>query len=351
MLLPSPITHHPFFMTTFSANFFDGKTSKAYPVQVSFDGDTFTVEGEDITHEVKAHTVGILPPLGNTRRVLMLATGERLETSDFETIATIEAKMQLNKGMTFINNIEKRWQWVLMSVAGLVIFVWAFIKFGLPFIATQAAFMTPISVAELISNQTLKIIDDQLLEPSQLPSEHQDELTKAFANITSQIGGDYPYRLEFRTGADLGANAFALPSGTIVLTDELVELSKDDLEIIGVLAHEVGHVKHRHGLRGLYQSTGIYLLVSTLLGDVTSVTSVAASLPAVLIDAGYSRDFEREADEEAGEYLLQTVDSTQALQDVLSRLSAEHGGDGLSFLASHPGTNERIEHLEMLEAR
>lgn len=334
---------------TFNANFFDGKTSKAWPVQVSFDGDTFVIKGEGVEHEVKAHTVGILPPLGNTRRVLMLATGERLESTDFEAIATIEAKMQRNQGMTFVNKIERRWQWVLTSVAGLVVFVWAFVKFGLPFIATQAAFMTPISVAELISNQTLNLIDDRLLEPTRLSSERQDELTRAFAAVTKAIGGDYPYKLEFRAGADIGANAFALPSGTIVITDELIELSKDDLEIIGVLAHEVGHVKHRHGLRSLYQSTGIYLLVSTLLGDVTSVSSVAASLPAVLIDAGYSRDFEREADEEAGEYLLQMTGSTQALQDMLSRLRDEHGGDALSFLSSHPGTKERLENLERLE--
>jgi Zn-dependent protease with chaperone function len=336
------------FMTTFNANFFDGKTSKAWPVQVSFDGDTFVLKGEGVEHEVKAHTVGILPPLGNTRRVLMLATGERLETDDLETIATLETKMQRNGGMTFVNKIERRWQWVLTSVAGLVVFVWAFVKFGIPFIATQAALMTPLSVAEFISNQTLKVIDSQMLEPSQLSSERKDELSKAFTEITDEMGGNYPYRLEFRSGVDIGANAFALPSGTVIVTDELVELSENDLEIIGVLAHEVGHVKHRHGLRSLYQSTGLVLLASALLGDITSITSVAGSLPAVLIDAGYSRDFEREADEEAGEYLLQTVDSTQALQDMLSRLSEEHG-DGLSFLASHPGTQERIENLERLE--
>lgn len=334
---------------TFSANFFDGKTSKAHPVQVSFDGDTFAIRGEGVDQEVKAHTVGIVPPLGNTRRVLTLTTGERLETHDLEIIASIEVKTQRNQGMTFVNKIEKRWQWVLTSVVGMIVFVWAFIKFGIPFLATQAAFMTPVSVAELISNQTLKIIDERILEPSRLSTSRQTELTSAFEKITKAIGEDYPYRLEFRAGADIGANAFALPSGTIIITDELIELSEDDLEIIGVLAHEVGHVKHRHGLRSLYQSTGIFLLASTLLGDITSITSVAGSLPAVLIDAGYSRDFERESDLEAGKYLLQITGSTEALQDMLSRLSDEHNDGALSFLASHPGTQERIENLENLD--
>jgi Zn-dependent protease with chaperone function len=254
-------------MFTFNANFFDGKTSKAHAVEVSFDGDVFTIIGENLVYEVKEHDMGILPPLGDTRRVLTLATGERLETNDLEIIASLEAKTQRNQGMTFVNKIEKRWQWVLTSVAGMVVFIWAFVKFGIPFIATQAAFMTPLSVAELISNQTLKLIDSQILEPSQLPALRQEELTSEFEKITASIGGDYPYRLEFRNGADIGANAFALPDGTIIMTDELVELSEDDLEIIGVLAHEVGHVKHRHGLRSLYQSTGLFLLASTLLGE------------------------------------------------------------------------------------
>ncbi len=50
-------------------------------------------------------------------------------------------------------------------------------------------------------------------------------------------------------GRAVGANAFALPSGIVVMTDELVELAKTDDELVAVLAHEIGHVRGRHALR------------------------------------------------------------------------------------------------------
>jgi Zn-dependent protease with chaperone function len=335
----------------FQAHYFDGKTSKAHPVQVVYDGSSLVIQGEAISHDIQIHHVGILPVLGATRRVLNLPTGERLETTDFAAVETIEKRDHRNQGMTFVNKIEGRWRWVLGSVAVVVLFIFGFIRFGLPLIAKEAAFMTPIKVTELMSDHTLSILDKQFVKPTKLSKQRQDELSKAFDEVVKDIGGDYPYRLEFRYGDNLGANAFALPSGIIVMTDELVDLAKNDVELIGIMAHEIGHVKHHHSLRSLYQSTGIYLLISTVLGDVTSVTSVAASLPAILIDSGYSRDFEREADHEAGLYLLKEENSTQALQNILSRLGQEHGGNSPSFLSSHPGTEERVKNLESMEAR
>ena len=49
------------------------------------------------------------------------------------------------------------------------------------------------------------------------------------------------------------ANAFALPGGTVVMTDAIVQAAADkgisDDALVGVLAHEIGHVVHRHGMR------------------------------------------------------------------------------------------------------
>jgi Zn-dependent protease with chaperone function len=335
----------------FEAFYFDGKTSKAHPVVAIYDGSSLTITGENISHDVQIHHVGILPALGHTRRVLSLPTGERLETSDLSVVEHIEQQHQRNRSMNFVNKIEQHWRWVMGSLVVVVLFLVGFVRFGLPLLAHVAASLTPIQITEVMSSQTLAIFDKQFLSPTQLPQERQKQFTQAFEEIIKDIGGNYPYRIEFRQGETLGANAFALPSGIIVMTDELVELSQNDSEIIGVLAHEVGHVKHRHTLRNLYQSTGIYLLMATALGDVTSATSIATSLPAILIESGYSRDFEREADHEAGLYLIQEEDSTKALQDILTRLSQEHAGGMPSFLASHPGTDERVKNLEKLESR
>ncbi len=61
--------------------------------------------------------------------------------------------------------------------------------------------------------------------------------------------------VEFRASPIIGANAFALPGGIVIVTDQLMQLAEHDDEILAVLAHEIGHVKHRHVLRGLPQDS------------------------------------------------------------------------------------------------
>jgi hypothetical protein len=84
----------------------------------------------------------------------------------------------------------------------------------------------------------------------------------------------------------MGANAFALPGGTVVVTDQLLELSPDDAALAGVLAHEIGHVEHRHLMRQLISGTVVGVVATLLAGD---TSSVMVALPAVLADLSYSR--------------------------------------------------------------
>src|SRR2546430_17108618 len=88
--------------------------------------------------------------------------------------------------------------------------------------------------------------------------------------------------LEFRQSF-IGANAFALPSGIIVETDDLVRLSRSDGEVLGVLAHELGHVKHRHTMRRLLEGSATALFISGVPGVVASTPSLAAAAPAALL--------------------------------------------------------------------
>jgi predicted Zn-dependent protease len=114
-----------------------------------------------------------------------------------------------------------------------------------------------------------------------------------------------------------------------------------------VLAHELGHVHERHALRGVIQSSVVGVLVAVWLGD---VSSLATALPAAVLDARYSRDFEREADAYAAELLRANGADALAFAEFLARLEVAHGGGGpapalLAYLASHPATAERIRRL------
>jgi Zn-dependent protease with chaperone function len=128
------------------------------------------------------------------------------------------------------------------------------------------------------------------------------------------------------------------------MTDELVELAESDAELMAVLAHEVGHLYGRHSLRILLQNSVSALFIAGLTGDVSNITALSAAIPTVLMQAKYSRDFERDADSFAFDYLEFRGVSTDALSDLLLRLEdseSEGGSDLAAWLSSHPPSEDR----------
>jgi predicted Zn-dependent protease len=151
-------------------------------------------------------------------------------------------------------------------------------------------------------------------------------------------------RLEFRHSELLGPNAFALPGGVVVMTDQLVELAGSEEEILAVLAHEIGHVEERHSLRQVLQSSGIALLAATVTADAATVSTAVAGLPVILAQTSYSRGFETVADEFAFDLLRRNSISPAVFADFMERLGADSQlNEDLSFLSTHPVTSDRIE--------
>jgi len=301
--------------------------------------------------DVRFRDCVITPPLGKARRSIFLPSGARCETDNLEAIAALEGRRGENFGMRAVHYLEGHWKAVACCIAGIVLCIWAFIAYGIPFLAEKAAYSIPSSLTEEVSLKTLKVLDQKFLELSELSQEKVVRLEETFQKLHNEINADFSYRLELRKSSQLRANAFALPSGLIVITDELVELAKDDRELVGVLVHEMAHVEKRHGLRSVFQNSGVFLLVAAVVGDVASITSVAASLPTILAESGYSRKFEREADEAAGLYLIRKGWTTKPYQDILLRLSENMlRYPGQSLLSSHPEAEDRVKHLQALES-
>jgi Zn-dependent protease with chaperone function len=178
-------------------------------------------------------------------------------------------------------------------------------------------------------------MDRLFFSPSELNEPRQRELHAIFSDIHAIFSDiaeastdDHEFKLIFRKSPRIGANAFALPSGIVVVTDELVTLARNDNEIIAVLAHEIGHVVHRHALRRLLQDSTVVLVIAAVTGDIASITSLAATIPVVLVEAKYSRDFEREADDYSLQYLRTNDISPRHFADILQRM--EQSAPGVS---------------------
>jgi len=126
--------------------------------------------------------------------------------------------------------------------------------------------------------------------------------------------------LQFR---DTAPNALALPGGTIVVTDGLVKLFRADERLLAaVIAHELGHVHHRHSLRHLLEGSASALIVGALVGDVSGVSTLTVNAPILLSTLHYTRESEREADQYAFDLLRRDGRSPKDFADAMRRFEA-----------------------------
>ena len=334
----------------FQAFYFDGKTSTPQPVEVFWDTVALTARAEgSLVLSVPLASCVIAPPLGRSRRSIRLPDGGLLETDDAEAVSRLERLTGENRGMRLIHYFESRWKAVTCCVACLLFCFWIFISYGIPFIAKQVASSIPVASMEQVSRDGLKIMDNRFFGPSGLSPQEARKVERIFAMVKRDVGAGYDFRLLMRKGKAIGANAFALPSGVIVVSDELIRKASDERELAGVLAHEMYHVKGRHAVRQILQSAGVFFMISVMTGDIATVSSTAASIPMLLVQTGYSREFEKEADREAALYSIRKGWGIGPYIEMLGKLyKGENQSVSLPFLSTHPTLAERVKHIKEL---
>ena len=334
-------------MSEVRAVYFDGKSSEGRRVTLALDAQgaqpTLRVRGAGIDLAWPLAEVRASDRIGSSQRHLHFPDGSQCETGDNDGVDRMFAG-RAPAAARLLQRWESRMRYALAALAITVAAGWAAIVWGIPALAKQVAFALPPATETLIGRDALAALDRFVLAPSRLPPERQAALRKLFAGMDAENGGAGAYRLEFRAGGRAGANALALPAGIIVLTDEMAALAKDDREIEAVLAHEIGHLRQRHILRHVLQDSATALLVAVTIGDVMSLTSLAAAAPTLLLQAKFSRDFEREADDYALEYLARRGIPLETFSAILQRMEEKRPGgkDAPDYLSSHPATRERI---------
>src|SRR5712671_266193 len=240
-------------MTEFDAVYYDGRTSARHPVRVRWTGASLHVSGPQVNLELPLESVSVDAPLAGSSRALQLPDGAQLRTDDHAAVESLFARQPLlaRKHLLegWVHDLERRWPHALAGIAFVAVFAWWAVVDGLPLTARFAAGFVPPRAEAKLGEQTLAFFEERLCKPSALSVARQEALQARFAVLNSGLADGYAYRLLLRDCGAVGANAFALPGGTIVMTDALVKLAKTDEQIVAVLAHEVGHVRHRHGLR------------------------------------------------------------------------------------------------------
>jgi Peptidase family M48 len=139
-------------------------------------------------------------------------------------------------------------------------------------------------------------------------------------------------------------NAYALPGGRFFLLSGLLEKARDPDEIAGVLAHELGHLKHRDNVRELIHNGGSSFLIGLLFGDVTGA-GAALFASRTLVSASYSREAEHDADSFAIEVMHKLGRPTRPMGELMFRVTGKEGDKRPSILASHPLSEDRLARM------
>ncbi len=147
------------------------------------------------------------------------------------------------------------------------------------------------------------------------------------------------------------ANAFALPDGSIIVTDGLIDMAEHPDELAGVIAHEIAHVERNHVLKNVINRIGAGIFFDVVFGG-AGVGQALAVASVSLAGLRYTRGYEQEADARGLDFLDAAQIDPGGLARMFDRLretyegeseDGERGGALPALLSTHPDSAERAE--------
>ncbi len=317
----------------FSGLFYNGNSSKDFEATLEKVNDEFTIKAGSAEFRYSVASSKLIAPVGKFPAKVVFCDGATFVVHNDWQLLAKEMNWQ-----PWIHLLENSWRWAgLASVGFLVILAFCYFVV-IPTTSTFLANLTPATWVEKISLSARKWFDET---ESAIVLEKAKQEKLNWATVKLQQIAPAGKSIKVISGSAFGPNAFALPDGSIYITDELVDILTAE-EIFAVLLHEMGHVKHRHGLALLIKSSFVSLVFFTIFG------ADWMNLPVILFSASYSREAEKESDLFAKTTLEEHGFQGDLLASALQKIS-DHKPDSsqwLRFLQSHPLTEERILYLK-----
>lgn len=329
---------------------FDGRSAAATQVRVTIAGGVLTVTTPEdaVLSEQGLALLTVTEAFATAPRQIGLPGGGVVEVADGPALTAALAAAGRRPGL--VDRLEARWRAALAAVVACVCVIVAAYLYGLPAAAGWIARRLPASAEQRLGDGVLELLDGRLLRRTAL-SEEEQRAAQERVDEAARFGAPaVKYRLLFRSaGFGPSMNAFALPGGTVVLLDGLVRGTGSDDRLVAIVGHELGHVARRHSAQALLKSAGVGAAASLLWGD---FSGQAAAIPAALAMFDYSRDAEREADDDAVRFLRAAGRSAVPMVEALCLLQCVEREASLDamprLLSTHPKLAERIEHVRDL---
>lgn len=139
-------------------------------------------------------------------------------------------------------------------------------------------------------------------------------------------------------------NAFALPGNHIVIHSGLIKEAQNQEELIGVICHELAHIQLSHIRKKLVKEFGLSILLSIVSG--TGDSSMIGLIVKHLTSSSFDREYEKEADLKAVEYMRIANVNIKPFADFLYRLSEEIENIKFSeIINTHPNSKSRARYI------
>ena len=325
---------------SYPANLYDGLTSKPLDARVGL--------REPGSLEVEVNGERSYWPLEHaamqwerTNTTLRITFGEHprkvLITRDKLFIATFVKRMQYaGRRGVYDRTLSLARQGPAIFFLALVAVVVVGYIWVLPFTAERLALLLPLEVDERLGQAAYGSVT--------LGMDEDTARSAVLQRFGDRLDLSDRFELRFHYVTSDQVNAFAMPGGDIVVFSGIVEGMEHPEQLAALLAHEATHVHERHSTRMMVRQMAGYLFLSLLIGDVNAVVGVLAENADNLRNMSYSRNLETDADARGIERLRAAGVDPQGMVKLLELLGSEAGDmpEELSFLSSHPLTEERI---------
>jgi Zn-dependent protease with chaperone function len=276
----------------------------------------------------------------------------RLEIRDAELAAPLDQHIgtRARAGVTTRHTQIRVVAWSLAAAVSLVLVA----VFGIPALALQIAPLVPVSIEQRlgasVDQQVRTFLDHGSKDrPFECGSTQADRAGRAaFDKLVGKLQAvaALPFPLRAAVIRVPSANAFALPGGRVYVFEGLIDQAGSPDELAGVIAHEIGHVAHRDGVRAIIQGAGLSFVFGMLLGDFGGGGAAVIAVRTVL-QSSYSRETEAAADAYGARLVAMLGGDPRALGAILMRIAGTPGPLA-KIILDHPEAKDRAAAIDAI---
>ena len=379
----------------FSGIFYDGKSANKYPVKLFLTQaqvELIFPDGRRISWlypNLKVSKTGSTGPVHLERATSgpnTISESVMIEDPDFLHVAHQVAPDAL--GNVWNQPHKRSLRYVLMILACVILppFVFAIWVYVIPAMTDAVADQVPTEWEEKLGQDYFQtLFKESIKEPDPQVRKALDVMAKRLLTAVP----DQPYHFRIYVHPSKMVNAMALPGGTIIVFQGLINITETPEELAGVLAHEFQHVLKRHSTRGIIRSEAINIFATIVSGD--SLMNVILQAGGMMEFLRYSRKLESQADAEGMKMMLASRIDPKGMIRIFEKLeekqhrqlksskenseednpqeespgenSEEHAPEGKSadqkidrtpewmkYLSTHPAGEDRVEVLKKLSS-